>query len=109
MRFYTIKAGDNLMKIAEKQGVLVSDLKKWNDLKTNAIMAGSKLKIYTDSKEVNSTQPESPQPDFYTVQKGDTLYIISKNHPGVSVEDLKKWNSISDDAIQPGMKLKINE
>lgn len=109
VRFYIIKPGDNLMKIAEKQRVLVSDLKKWNDLKTNAIMAGSKLKIYTDSKEVNFTQPESPQPDFYTVQKGDTLYIISKNHPGVSVEDLKKWNSISDDAIQPGMKLKINE
>ena len=84
VRFYTIKPGENLMKIAEKQRVLVSDLKKWNDLKTNAIMAGSKLKIYTDSKEVNSTQPESPQPDFYTVQKGDTLYIISKNHPRVS-------------------------
>ena len=110
MRFYTIKPGDNLMKIAEKQGVLVSDLKKWNDLKTNAIMAGQKLKIYTNSKEFNSAQPETPtkKSEFYTVQKGDTLFIISKKHPGVTVDDLKKWNSIPDDAIQPGMKLKIN-
>ena len=109
IRFYTVKSGDNLMKIAQKQGVQLSDLKKWNNLKSNAIFSGQKLKIHANLKE--TPQPETPtkKSEFYTVQKGDTLYIISKNHPGVSVEDLKKWNSISDDAIQPGMKLKINE
>ena len=109
IRFYTVKSGDNLMKIAQKQGVQLSDLKKWNNLKSNAIFSGQKLKIHSNLKE--TLQPETPikKPEFYTVQKGDTLYIISKNHPGVTVEDLKKWNSISDDAIQPGMKLKINE
>ena len=109
IRFYTVKSGDNLMKIAQKQGVQLSDLKKWNNLKSNAIFSGQKLKIHSNLKE--TSQPETPtkKSEFYTVQKGDTLYIISKNHPGVSVEDLKKWNTISDDAIQPGMKLKINE
>ena len=109
IRFYTVKSGDNLMKIAQKQGVQLSDLKKWNNLKSNAIFSGQKLKIHSNLKE--TLQPETPikKPEFYTVQKGDTLYIISKNHPGVTVEDLKKWNSISDDAIQPRMKLKINE
>jgi membrane-bound lytic murein transglycosylase D len=109
IRFYTVKSGDNLMKIAQKQGVQLSDLKKWNNLKSNAIFSGQKLKIHSNLKE--TSQPETPtkKSEFYTVQKGDTLYIISKNHPGVSVEDLKKWNTICDDAIQPGMKLKINE
>ena len=109
IRFYTVKSGDNLMKIAQKKGVQLSDLKKWNNLKSNAIFSGQKLKIHSNLKE--TPQPETPtkKSEFYTVQKGDTLYIISKNHPGVTVEDLKKWNSISDDAIQPGMKLKINE
>ena len=108
IRFYTVKSGDNLMKIAQKKGVQLSDLKKWNNLKSNAIFSGQKLKIQSNLKE--TPQPETPtkKPEFYTVQKGDTLFIISKKHPGITVEDLKKWNSISDDAIQPGMKLKIN-
>jgi membrane-bound lytic murein transglycosylase D len=108
MRFYTIKSGDNLMKIAEKQGVLVSDLKKWNNLKSNAIFSGQKLKIQSNLKETPQPETPSKKSEFYTVQKGDTLFIISKKHPGVTVDDLKKWNSIPDDAIQPGMKLKIN-
>ena len=109
IRFYTVKSGDNLMKIAQKQGVQLSDLKKWNNLKSNAIFSGQKLKIQFNLKE--TPQPETPtkKSEFYTVQKGDTLYIISKNNPGVSVEDLKKWNTICDDAIQPEKKLKINE
>lgn len=108
-RFYTVKSGDNLMKIAQKQGVQVSDLKKWNDLKSNAILAGQKLKIYSNNKDISQLEIPTKKEEFYTVQKGDTLFLISKNHPGVSVEDLKKWNSICEDAIQPGMKLKMNE
>ena len=109
IRFYTVKSGDNLMKIAQKKGVQLSDLKKWNNLKSNAIFSGQKLKIQSNLKEIPQPEILIKKPEFYTVQKGDTLYIISKNHPGVSVEDLKKWNTICDDAIQPGMKLKINE
>ena len=47
-------------------------------------------------------------PERYVVQKGDTLFLISKKHPGITIEDLKKWNSLCDEVIQPGMKLKIN-
>lgn len=106
---YTIKPGDNLNKISKNLGVTIIDLKKWNDLKNNAISAGGKLKYYTNKIELPNAMLTPPVAKWYTVQKGDTLYIISKNHPGVSVEDLKKWNTICDDAIQPGMKLKINE
>jgi hypothetical protein len=37
-----------------------------------------------------------------------SLFSISKQFLGVSIEDIKKWNDISGDNIQPGMKLKIN-
>jgi len=42
---YTVKSGDNLSKIAKKYGVTVSDLKKWNNLKSTKIYVGQKLKI----------------------------------------------------------------
>jgi len=44
---YTVKSGDNLLKIAKKYpNVTVEDLKKWNNLKSDKINVGAKLKIY---------------------------------------------------------------
>ena len=42
---YTVKSGDNLSMIAQKYGVSVSDIKKWNNLKSTKIYVGQKLKI----------------------------------------------------------------
>lgn len=49
------------------------------------------------------------QERMYIVQKGDSLFSIAKKHPGVTVENLKTWNEIKGERIQPGMKLKVGE
>ena len=107
-RFYTIQRGDHLKKIADKYGVTVSEIKQWNDMKTNTVFPGTRVKIYSIKKENSEPLPQTKVAEFYTVQKGDTLFLISKKHPGITIEDLKKWNSLCDEVIQPGMKLKIN-
>ena len=43
---------------------------------------------------------------IYTVKAGDTLYSIAKAYPGVSANDIMKFNGISTN-IMPGMKIKI--
>lgn len=43
--YYTVKRGDSLFGIAGKYKVNVNDLKKWNNLKSNNLQAGQKLKI----------------------------------------------------------------
>ena len=43
---------------------------------------------------------------FYTIQQGDTLYSLSKKF-SLSVDDLKKLNNLSDNAISIGQKIKI--
>ena len=43
---------------------------------------------------------------IYTVKAGDTLYSIAKAYPGVSANDIMKFNGISTN-IRPGMKIKI--
>ena len=106
--FYKVQRGDHLKKIADKFEVTVSELKQWNALKTTTLFAGNRLKIYAKKKEMPEVATAPIVEEWYTVQKGDTLYLISKKHPGVTVEDLKKRNSLCDEAIQPGMKLKIN-
>jgi membrane-bound lytic murein transglycosylase D len=42
---YTVRSGDTLFAIAQKQGCSVEDLRAWNGLKKNTIYAGQKLKV----------------------------------------------------------------
>lgn len=43
---YKVRSGDNLGKIANKYGVEVSQIKKWNHLKSSTIKSGQFLTIY---------------------------------------------------------------
>jgi membrane-bound lytic murein transglycosylase D len=107
-QYHTIKSGESLGKIADKYNVSISNLKSWNHIKGNTIQAGKKLKIYSDKKIVVQNEPSANKNSTYEVKTGDSLFSISKQFPGVSIDDIKKWNDISGDNIQPGMKLKIN-
>ena len=44
--------------------------------------------------------------DFHTVAKGDTLYRLSKQY-GVSVDDLKFWNNLTDNTIHVGQQIVV--
>jgi membrane-bound lytic murein transglycosylase D len=42
---HTVKKGETLSSISRKYGCSVADLKKWNNLKSNTVIVGQKLKI----------------------------------------------------------------
>ncbi len=44
-QYYTVKKGDTLAKIADKYDVSISELKKWNKLKSDDIVIGQKLQV----------------------------------------------------------------
>ncbi|MGB7461092.1 MAG: LysM peptidoglycan-binding domain-containing protein, partial [Carnobacterium jeotgali] len=105
---YTVKSGDTLTGIASKNGVSVSDLKSWNNLKTDTIYVNQALTIKGGSTSGGTTTPTpstgNTSSSTYTVKSGDTLTgIASKN--GVSVSDLKKSNNLTSDTIYVGQKL----
>ena len=115
---YRVRSGDYLGKIANRYGVRVSDIKKWNRLRNNRLKIGQRLTIYPKRlrepkrKVVKSKkkQNQKPKGEFtvYVVKKGDSLWTIAKKFPKVSTEDIKKWNNIwSAKSIKPGTKLKI--
>ena len=115
---YRVRPGDNLGSIAQRHGVTVSEIKAWNDLRSDRIDAGDQLLLYarstyTPSPEVRATAPSNTsgtqgQEEFvwYTVRKGDSLYAIAKRHPGVDANDLMRINGISD-GLRPGQRIKI--
>lgn len=117
---YEVKKGDNLGSIAKKFGSSLTDLKSWNNLHSNALAVGNilivaknEVAITTNNATVDSFKKKdmnaaSKNSDInYLVQKGDSLFSISKKYPGVTVSDLQKWNNISGDDLKPGMGLKI--
>jgi membrane-bound lytic murein transglycosylase D len=106
--YHKIRSGESLGLIANKYKTTITNLRKWNNIKGNTIQAGKTLKIYGATSPVVQNTTKTSDNGYYTVKSGDSLFSIARQFPGVSVDDLKKWNDISGDAIQPGMKLKTN-
>ena len=132
VNYYTVKRGDVLGVIAQRNGVGVSDLRAWNNIRGNTIHPGQKLAIRKTvtstvtaaaSKEkpaaaaakqltasINGTKTDDNPVDqkFHTVQSGDTLWDIAKMYPGISVNDIKSANSdLNYNRLKPGQKIKI--
>ncbi len=61
IRTHTVRRGESLGLIARKYGVKVSDLKRWNGLRSDMIRAGQKLKVHATPKaNSGSTVEEQP-------------------------------------------------
>jgi len=110
VNYYKVKKGDSIGQIAELYRVSISDIRKWNRLRTNKILAGKTLKIYSDAR-VNDV-PEVKQKGskdsgrFHQVKEGDTLYSIAKLY-NVTIAALKTLNDMNSSRIMVGQKLKV--
>ncbi len=116
---YRVRSGDYLGKIAERYGVGVSQIKRWNGLRSDQLRIGQRLTIYPRKPAFVSKRTQSkskkPQPKladngtskFHTVRKGDSLWTISQKYPGISIENLREWNGIHGNDIRPGTRLKL--
>lgn len=127
---YTVKSGDVIGGIAEKFHVSAADIRYWNNIRGNLIRVGQKLNIYVpagngakygsyaNTKFVSSASSSSRASGkittsngwvYYTVKKGDSLYTIAKNFPGISAQNIMTANGLSNSKISVGQKLKIRK
>ena len=128
---YIVQSGDNLYGIARSFGTNIAQLKEWNNLNGNYIYRGmhlkvanntiaSAVKLKTKAKPIiatttvasASTATETPKPQgkavFYTVRPGDSLWLIAKRYPGVTIDSIKQVNEYAKWAyLKPGTVLKI--
>lgn len=133
-KYHTVRRGESLGLISNKYGVAVSDLKRWNNLRSNSINYGAKLKIVSTIKEkvsaskavpaviekeeetaIASVQVTNPEADgeikideasVYTVQKGDNLSSIARKF-NISVAELKELNNLEHANVKLDTKLKV--
>lgn len=116
---YKVKSGDVLGSIAMRHRVTVSDLKKWNNLKSTNIRAGQRLTVWAKGAGPQTKQKYSAPAKneviassvsgkkTYTVQPGDTLWDITKKFDGLTVEKIKSLNKLNGNKIQAGQKLVV--
>lgn len=85
---------------------LISYIERYNLAQYDAQVLGIK---YTSMENQNTRviAMSSRNDGYYEVQKGDTLYSISKKY-NLLVEDLKQKNKLSDNTLFIGQKLKVN-
>ena len=104
---HVVKKGETLGKIAQKYKCSVTNLKKWNNLSSNNIKVGQKLKVYPPETGGSSQSGgQSGSGTVYTVKSGDTLWSIAKKH-NVSVDYIKKKNNLKSNELKAGQKLKL--
>jgi flagellum-specific peptidoglycan hydrolase FlgJ len=77
-------------------GKAYTAINKSNPVRSSSSVANSDPKINMNSYD----------PNLYEVQKGDTLYSISKKF-NLLVDDLKQKNNLTDNAISVGQRLKV--
>jgi murein DD-endopeptidase MepM/ murein hydrolase activator NlpD len=85
---YTVQRGDSLYALAKQYNTEVKDIINLNNLKHSVIYVGQELKIPLSAGSFNRT---------YTVQRGDSLYSISKKFGTpmdvlIAANDLKNPN-----------------
>mgnify|MGYP001036907595 CR=1 FL=1 len=104
---YTVQAGDSLFSIANRFGIPLDCLRRFNpQVVGDQIFPGQVLCIPPASACV--PQPQCPPGGIlYTVRAGDTMFSIA-NRFGISVECLRRFNpQVVGDQIFPGQVLCI--
>ncbi|CAM4053831.1 LysM peptidoglycan-binding domain-containing protein [Flavobacterium weaverense] len=135
--FYKVKRGDNLGAVANKYDVSISQLKKWNNLKSNSIAYGRNLKIIrteTTSKVINkdikidnasselnsknqsvASKSNKEEKTIATAADLASVYVVQKGDNlgsiaqkyNVTVAEIQEWNNLANENVQFGISLQV--
>jgi membrane-bound lytic murein transglycosylase D len=118
---HTVKSGESLGLIASKYHCSVDQIRRWNDMTSDKLVIGQKLKIFspanqqvsvskqeqTNGKTVKGTAQPTGKYTIYMIQSGDNLWEIADKFD-VTVSQIKELNNITNtNRLKPGQKIKI--
>lgn len=134
---HTVENGQTLYSISKLYNIKMDDLIKWNNIIDNKLKVGSVIAVSdpklkpnsTDFKSIPTVEKQStPKIELekkqvlpisseeknlgkeniqHVVEKGQTLYAISKMYQ-VKVEDLIKWNQLTDINLKVGTSIFVS-
>jgi membrane-bound lytic murein transglycosylase D len=115
---HRVRRGEVLGTIAERYGVRVSSLRRWNGIRGNTIRVGQYLTVYpkkspakqSTQKTAVASKSSGSKNEYvtYRVRSGETFYSIARKYPGISAQNIMSWNNYSNSrSLRPGARLKI--
>ncbi|MER0438176.1 LysM peptidoglycan-binding domain-containing protein [Emticicia sp. W12TSBA100-4] len=112
---HTVDVGQTLYSVARQYNVSVRDLAEWNNITTSErVKVGQTLivrqpKSSTPAAVVEQkTEKQATSTTSHVVQKGETLYSISKRY-GATPKQVQEWNNMADQNVKLGQKLIIKK
>jgi len=114
--FYTVKEGETLLDVAQVNGIQLESLLSYNNMSRNTpVTAGSRLALQpmldvaaANDKPKPVVQQSVAVVKYHEVQPKEGLYAISKKY-GVTVQQLRDWNNLSNDNLSIGQQLIVSK
>jgi len=100
-QWYRVRRGDSLSVVARRFRMKVGQLKDMNNLSSNLIRVGTRLRVRGGDED-----HADDQIIWYRVRYGDSLGKIADRF-GTSVSQLKRLNKLSTHLIFPGDRLRV--
>lgn len=123
---YTVKAGESVWSVANKNGITMNQLIEWNNIKNNFIYPGQQL-IVKGGNSVNTNtgsttsaaKPNTPNTSattstsssgntMYTVKAGESVWSVENKHH-ITMDQLIEWNNIKNNFIYPGQQVIVKK
>ncbi|MDT2837167.1 LysM peptidoglycan-binding domain-containing protein [Enterococcus durans] len=124
---YTVKAGESVWSVANKNGISMDQLIQWNNIKNNFIYPGQQLIVKggnaatstNTSSTTAATTPSTPNTSnttstastgdtIYTVKAGESVWGVANKH-NITMDQLIQWNNIKNNFIYPGQQVIVKK
>jgi len=103
---YTALQNESLYDISQVNGVQLAMLAQYNGIDGNSVVKkGDIVRLRPGGTLIKAAASATPA-KTHQVQPKEGLYGIAKKY-NVTVDELKEWNSLSSNDLQPGQQLII--
>ena len=106
---HTVQPKETWYSVGRVYNTAPKDIAALSNVKMDKMYVGQQLKVPLNA--LNFSQDGKRKPDevfvpvYHIVLEKEWMYRISQNHNKIPVEILEKWNNVTNDQLQAGMKL----
>ncbi|MEP6737876.1 MAG: LysM peptidoglycan-binding domain-containing protein [Chryseolinea sp.] len=111
---HVVAAKETMFSISKSYDVSIDDIKKWNNLTSNSLSVGQEIIIKKGSPTkppqaavAPSTSPAVSSKGMHVVAAKETMFSIARQY-GITVQQLKDWNSMEVNDISIGQELYVS-
>jgi LysM repeat protein len=106
---HTVQPKETWFAIGRLYNAQPKDIAALSGVTMDKLAIGQALKVplsaHNFSQDGKKNADEVFVPVYHIVQEKEWMYRISQNHNKIPIESLEKWNSVTNDQLQAGMKL----